>query len=771
MKDRGLKQSNLDSAGVISNINGKIGTCYKLTESNKVTGAINDFNYANTSMSMGGWFKFNKAEISSVLTPAIVTSTSKAPTGNLIGNNNYGGFGLVWEANDIYTSGSFNSISFYPYLRKSSQSLYITTASFRVNFDTWYHFMVTLDIINRKISFYVNGVLYSSASYSSNIEFESHDYYLNVGWIAGGNGPGKPIPLYANDVRMYDHALSAKEVKEISKGLVLHYNFEDEEIEPTTNLISGTAGAGTTYVQKTVEAWATTVTHGNFGNNIYTFSVYIKNNSEHPLAARLSAYNAAGTSYNAVFGNYIQPGAEGRSIVTINTTDTSQFNGLIYLYIQNGNAGTVPTEKTFYIKEAQFEQKDHATSYTPSSRSAGKVYDNSGYGYNGYQQGESIQIVLDSASGKHSARFDSSGSGTSWLNTNGIEPLHSFTNLTYTAWIYQRTRTDDRACICIGQAYFTIDVNGHLSGYAYGKNPAGYHTGSGVIPLNTWTHIAIVWDDSYIYGYINGVQDFKVATTGTISYLGINIGKEGGSWRQLKGSIADLKIYSTALSADDIMLEYRRKAAIARNGRLITGLFIEDGSVELLPGTHVDPTGNVYRQSGDPSRLTQDSDGSMVLTNTVWTMTPKFPVNAGETLYWDITYSNTSGNLFYIGFEQFDANGASGSNELCKYVIGGDANARDHYRVKGTITVSTVAESGNPITHWRLRVLNAWNGASATKIAKVHHISLRRISTLIPAKIDKNDFIITNSIREDGNYTKVSIYKNGFIGTHEIIED
>ena len=54
LKDRGLKQSNLDSAGVISNINGKIGTCYKLTESNKVTGAINDFNYANTSMSMGG---------------------------------------------------------------------------------------------------------------------------------------------------------------------------------------------------------------------------------------------------------------------------------------------------------------------------------------------------------------------------------------------------------------------------------------------------------------------------------------------------------------------------------------------------------------------------------------------------------------------------------------------------------------------------------------------------------------------------------------------
>ena len=40
------------------------------------------------------------------------------------------------------------------------------------------------------------------------------------------------------DMRIYDHALSAAEVKDLSKALVVHYTFNDIMAEPTTNLVT-----------------------------------------------------------------------------------------------------------------------------------------------------------------------------------------------------------------------------------------------------------------------------------------------------------------------------------------------------------------------------------------------------------------------------------------------------------------------------------------------------------------------------------------------------
>lgn len=104
--------------------------------------------------------------------------------------------------------------------------------------------------------------------------------------------------------------------------------------------------------------------------------------------------------------------------------------------------------------------------------------------------------------------------------------------------------------------YLTIDANGKVSVYCYGKNPEGYHTGNGVVPLNTWTHIAAVWSSTNVKLFINGVLDKTIATTGAASgafHVNKDIGAENGNTSRIfQGLIDDVRVYGTALSDEDI---------------------------------------------------------------------------------------------------------------------------------------------------------------------------------------------------------------------------
>ena len=141
-------------------------------------------------------------------------------------------------------------------------------------------------------------------------------------------------------------------------------------------------------------------------------------------------------------------------------------------------------------------------------------------------------------------------------------------NLTFTAWVYLTSYTSDRSCLAIGGEYFTVQDNGKLSSYAYGKSPAGYHTANTVIPLNTWTHVAIVWDDTSVRYYYNGNPDGSVSTSGTFSYgNAFQLGREGSS-RQLNGAMSDFRIYATPLSDADIKRLYEVSASVSKDGEL-----------------------------------------------------------------------------------------------------------------------------------------------------------------------------------------------------------
>ena len=85
---------------------------------------------------------------------------------------------------------------------------------------------VTRDSSGKKI--YINGELKSSTTTIGNTSAVNTNGCLiglaqSSSALATGN---QGLIGDINDVRIYDHCLSAKEVKEISQGLVLHYKLD-----------------------------------------------------------------------------------------------------------------------------------------------------------------------------------------------------------------------------------------------------------------------------------------------------------------------------------------------------------------------------------------------------------------------------------------------------------------------------------------------------------------------------------------------------------------
>ena len=165
------------------------------------------------------------------------------------------------------------------------------------------------------------------------------------------------------------------------------------------------------------------------------------------------------------------------------------------------------------------------------------------------------------------------------------------------------------------------------------------------------------------------------------------------------------------------------------------------------------PGSYIRRSAGSDANIVHNNDGSCTITDTTWVMSNGadsgyVPISpSGKTYYYDITYSNTSGNQFYIGVEKFDGNKVSGSNEECQYQVD-TSSAADHVRVFGTVNLSTA--NGNPAAYARLRILNAWNGSDPNKVAIIHECIFREESTLENFKINKNGIANANCFAEGG---------------------
>lgn len=216
LHNQGCTNITVINSGATVNTNGKIGNCYYFNASSYLyENTYNWTNFNTSQFSLCCWYK-QPSPVASGNSQMICIGTSS-------GWNNIR-IGLLRRTSNGYPMFSVSNGS-------SAVSYNCTATTFSL--DTWNHIACTYD--NGTIKIYLNGTL--NKTYTTTIvPVLNSSQHLGIG--AASNGAEK-LTGYLNDVRIYDHALSAAEVKKISQGLVLHYKLDN-----ITNGIADSSGYG-----------------------------------------------------------------------------------------------------------------------------------------------------------------------------------------------------------------------------------------------------------------------------------------------------------------------------------------------------------------------------------------------------------------------------------------------------------------------------------------------------------------------------------------------
>lgn len=307
------------------------------------------------------------------------------------------------------------------------------TCSVPVN--TWTHLVCTHK--NGITKLYKNGIYVGQLSGEANaLTSDASNFCVGRETYASGyfsfNG-------YINDVRLYNHCLSAKEVKEISKGLVLHYKLTgngQENLLKNTNFDSRyTSGTTSQHTSLLASDWdgynsgvgnATTVYHAHLtqldGQYVYR---YVRNSSNSWLGIQqqikdkttvgttytfsCELYRVSGTNYpNGGHYTKASSSASGNFQTWFELTDFK--NAPVGQWIRYSTTMTLPAScyindgVSFYIyghtggngeflmRHPKLEVGSKATPWIPSSSDAiytslgfnsTTEYDCSGYNHNG----------------------------------------------------------------------------------------------------------------------------------------------------------------------------------------------------------------------------------------------------------------------------------------------------------------------------------------------------------------------------------------------------
>ena len=465
------------------------------------------------------------------------------------------------------------------------------TFSFSPN--KWYHITAVYEKGYQKI--YVNGKLINSR--------KSTNYLIVNGIFNIGSYSNTTTTAFYNDVRIYNEALTTKQIKEIAQAKICHYTFNEELYENTTNLYDNKNKLSIT---NAVVEWENThaLKYEKAANIRYAGLNFNSNLTLEPLTTYTLSYK-----FKKVAGELLQirGHVEQTNFKVLHTTiNGKQFDVYSYsvgidlidsfdtyeiVIVFNTKENITSMDRMYiqpnaikdeYVKvriwDIQVEKKDHATPFTTSSRSQ-VLKDISGYGYDmtTYNQ--------------YSPGWNKDDSSNRIKNYSTLTKKDSYSNLnfkykhpdafTFSCWV----RTTDNEAFCLvgfpseNNTFVSLAISnyGRISLHSYFSTPntigdKWYAGSTTAINNGEWHFVAVTYDGTTAKSYIDG--KYEASSTVTFDFerqaiydLTINMRSPDSNWgdfesRRYEGDISDVRVYATALSAEDIKLLYQPEISI-----------------------------------------------------------------------------------------------------------------------------------------------------------------------------------------------------------------
>lgn len=585
--DGSLEFTNTASATVATD--GKIGSCYSfsatsgtglLLSKGKSASEFMDAYINHHSWSMCAWIRTTSDD-------------------NVV-------FGLTYGLR--LWCGSTNYVHLYNNTRNVSASNNISTIDGK-----WHHICATYNTLDNAVNVYVDGIKGTTSYYPSGETYAS-SWSNSVAIGRDFNNSIASSHYYfqgsMNDVRIYDHCLSAKEIKEISKGLICHYKLSDPYVESTTNYSSQSTGVDgwnnsgsatrsdndTSVNRVSSDCPVLSIKQTTAGNSAMTFgrvsaSIYTALKGATVTASVYAYISDVNCSSNIVYlRSTVNDNKEGNNICNLQYKgSTNPQNWPKNQWIRIEGTGTIASNETTvyfctytnnlnekrYFTCWQLELKDHSTPFVVGSRNESTVYDCSGLANNGTKIGgvtpssNPLPIRYDK-----SYDFDGNTGSVQIPNLATLVPSGEFT---MNCWIYHDNTWSSEGYETIfgGPSGFELDAKQSTTNspvlYAcdWGKGKATYE-------LNKWNMITMTRNASETKFYING--ELKITgSAGSIPPGSYFVGAWKTSNEQnYKGKISDFRLYSTVLSVDDIKTLYSTSASIDKSGSMYAYEFKEE---------------------------------------------------------------------------------------------------------------------------------------------------------------------------------------------------